>query len=157
MDVGKNSTPAIRSALGWRLRAASMALRASLARQAISDGEALGLATVSIRAAVSPKSFRYAIGPAPLGRSVIDFSLRSMSSHCLGGSFSSSSSVTKTIERLPCEMDSVRLTRRFSATFCSILRVTCCSILSAVTPFQGVTMAEVRVGNTGSLRLGIEM
>ncbi len=64
-ETGKQATPATRFPGGAPARAFSMDLRISCARQEISAASALGLATVSIRAAVSPKSFRNRMGPAP--------------------------------------------------------------------------------------------
>ena len=60
-------------------RAAFIAAAISLARSDIATSVSFGLATVSISAAVSPKPLKNWIGPAPLGRSVMLLSFKSIS------------------------------------------------------------------------------
>ena len=140
-----------------------MALRMAIARSAISVGATLGLATVSIRAAVSPKLLLNWMGPAPRGNCAFSwFSLRLMSlnSFCLSFTLSSSWTYTtaspgKLIERMP-KLDGLggRMVV-FCATACSIGRVTSCSTCSAVAPGHWHWAEATRTGMSGSLRLGM--
>ena len=76
-------------------RVSSIALRIARARKAMSISLALGLAMVSIKAAVSPKSLLNWIGPAPWGSLLFSaFSLRLISENCFFGSVTESSSCT---------------------------------------------------------------
>lgn len=60
-----------------------MAVRMARLRRSISTSETLGLPTVNIRAAVSPKSLMNWIGPAPWGKSLTVLRRRAMSSKTL--------------------------------------------------------------------------
>ncbi|HSL21247.1 MAG TPA: hypothetical protein VK886_06910 [Vicinamibacterales bacterium] len=115
-----------------------------------------GLATVSNNAAVSAKSLRKMIGCVPVGRSVSPSSRSLMSSNSAEVSeirSSMSKEITVTLVRT---IDSSFVTVEFSAIFCSILRVTSASIVSAATPGHAQIATAVRAGKTGSFRFGIQ-
>ena len=144
-SVGGNTTTSearrARAAGARAARACSMAARIGRARTDRPTASTFGLATVSMSAAVSPKSLTNWIGPAPGGRSAIVSRRSAMSSHCFAGSVVRSSSAMTTIETEEREVDSMRSTRAFSAIFSSILRVTSCSTRSAGAPGHGQTAA----------------
>ncbi len=99
-----------------------------------STASTFGLATVSIKAAVSPKSRMNSTGPAPGGRSRMPFRRRAMSSHSFPGSTVCSSTRMTTMDTLVRDVDSMRSTREFPAMRSSIRLVTSCSMRSALAP-----------------------
>ncbi len=152
---GKLKTTDRRGPAGADARAARIAASISRARMAISGAETLGLATVSMSAAVSPKSFWKSIGSAPSGRSWMFLSLESMSSRARPRSLASARTVTSTTDTPLREVDSIFSTSALEAIFSSILRVRSCSTFSAGAPGQGVLATATRTGISGSFRLGI--
>ena len=78
----------VREPRGNCARVCSMAFRMAMARNATSVGETIGLATVSMSAAVSPKLLLNWMGPAPRGsREFSWFSFRLMSLNSFDLSF----------------------------------------------------------------------
>ena len=140
---------------GTVARVDSMTLCRVRARAAISASSTRGPATVSINAAVSPKSFTKLIGPAPSGRSLIVSSFSLMSSNSFPVSGRPSTSVTNTAVMPVRVLDSTFSTLTFSATFSSSRRVISCSIFSALAPGHGHNTSACRIGISGSLRCGI--
>ena len=140
-----------------RRRVSSIARCTSLARSAMSTSPTLGLATVSISAAVSPKSLMKLIGPAPSGRSAIESSFILTSSNCLPVSVTLSSSCTYTTASPPRVRDVILSTRAFCAMASSSLRVTSSSTFSAAAPGQGQSATATRTGISGSLRCGMRV
>ena len=139
-------------------RAFSIASRTPRAPSSISISDTGGLATVSISAAVSPKSLIQVIGPAPSGRSFsICLSRWPMSWNSWSVFSMLSSSRTCTTEMLSCVVASTRSTLSLPVAACSILRVTSCSTLSEAIPGQGQIASPTRTGMSGSLRFGMFM
>ena len=125
------------------------------ARMAISASLAGGLATVSISAAVDPKSRMKSIGPAPCGRSEIPSSRSLMSSSSFAGSSTSSLSVTHTKATPSREVEVISFTVTFSAMVSSIRRATSSSTRTASTPGQRQMAMAIFTGMSGSLRCGM--
>jgi len=140
---------------GASRRSRPMTRSAWAARTATSAWEALGEATVSMRVAVSPKSLRKVIGPAPSGNPLMEPSFRLMSSSTSPVWAISSRSFTVMTDMPVRVTDSTRSTLSFSATRASMTRVTSSSTFSARTPGQGQSTAATRTGMSGSLRWGI--
>ena len=146
-----------RLSAGAPARTCSMALWTASPRMRTSVGPTLGLATVSISVAVSPKSLTHFTGPAPAGRSEMFVTRFPMSANCSTVSAMSScrcTSITATPSRV---VVSIFLTLEFPAAACSIFRVTSSSTRSAGTPGQGQTASAIRTGMSGSFRFGIRL
>ncbi len=146
-------------------RVTSIACRIDRARSAISTSLALGLAMVSIKAEVSPKSLLNWTGPAPWGSRLFSaLSLRLISENCFFGSFTVSSNCTytnaspgKLMERMPKSEAEGGLINAFCAITCSTGRLTSCSTSCAVAPGHAIEATATRTGILGSLRLGMCM
>ena len=115
----------------------------------------LGLATVNISAAVSPKSLMKSIDPAPDGRSEMASSFILTSSNCFPGSAAPSSSSTWTTASPARESEVIFWTEAFCAMASSIRRATSSSTFSAAAPGQAQRATATRTGMSGSLRCGI--
>ena len=114
-----------------------------------------GLATVSMSAAVSPKSLTQVTGPAPFGRLPMWVTRWPMSANCSTVSLTPSSRCTKRTATPSRVVDSIFSIFEFPETASSILRVTSSSTLSALMPDQGQMARPTRTGMSGSLRFGI--
>jgi len=142
------------------LPAAARTLRISAsigrARSWTSTAPTRGLATVSIRFVVSPKSLMNWTGEAPLGSSGFsDASLSCRSSSSLSTSLTSSRRLMVTTAMPLRVFDSILSILAFSAIFVSSLRVMRSSIFSELAPGHATSATATRTGTSGSLRLGI--
>ena len=123
---------------------------------------AMGLATVSISAAVSPKFLLNWMGPAPRGRlhlvhpfqvDVAEFFLLVLDGVV---ELNIDQRESGKADRANAEVRRAGgLEMAFCVVACSIGRVTSCSTCSAVAPGHGIAPAATRTGMSGSLRLGM--
>jgi hypothetical protein len=149
----------MRATRGWpRLVVERSRVRVSWmarARSAMTASLAGGLATVSISAAVEPKSRMKSIGPAPCGRSVIPSRRSLMSSSSLAGSSTSSLRVTQMNATPSRLVEVISFTVTFSAMVSSIRRATSSSTRVASTPGHWQMAIATLTGMSGSLRWGM--
>jgi hypothetical protein len=135
-------------------RVSRIAAATFCARSWTSTALARGLATVSISAEVSPKSFLN-WSETPSGKPFRFDSLSQMSSNSLAVSATVLSRVMVTTETPARVVDSSFSIFEFSASWRSITRVTRSSTLRAVAPGQDARATAARTGISGSLRFGI--